>query len=88
VSATFATKTAMLECHQSQKDWLLRQHGMTDFTAAMAAQTRRRGREFGVDYAEAYRQYRGTPYPRDPALQTLLGDDLRRRASAGAPPAP
>jgi hypothetical protein len=40
----------------------------------MVAWAQRRGRDFGVRYAEGLRQYRHQPYPRDPALQALLGD--------------
>jgi hypothetical protein len=39
----------------------------------MVALSPHRGRDFGVRYAEGLRQYRHQPYPRDPALQQLLG---------------
>jgi hypothetical protein len=35
--------------------------------------SRRRGSEFGVEWAEGFRQYRHEPYPRTPLLQELLG---------------
>ncbi len=73
VATTFATKQAMLAQHQSQADWVARQHGITDHLADMVAWTRRVGRDFGVDYAEAFRQYRHPPYPTAPVLQDLLG---------------
>ena len=76
VSSLMAIKRAMLEAHQSQKSWLLKQHGMTDFTAGMEAQSKRRGRDFGVAYAEVFRHYRHTPYPREARLQALLGGVL------------
>ena len=69
-------KRQMLQCHQSQIEWLRKQHAIADFTAGMTAQALRRGRDFGVQYAEAFRQYRHTPYPRNTALQTLLGNVL------------
>jgi LmbE family N-acetylglucosaminyl deacetylase len=65
-------KRRMLEAHESQKAWLLKQHGMTDFTAGMEAQARRRGQDFGLAQAEGFVQYRHTPYPRTPRLQALL----------------
>ena len=34
----------------------------------------RRGRDFGVTYAEGFRHYRHEPYPRDAALEALLGE--------------
>jgi LmbE family N-acetylglucosaminyl deacetylase len=76
VTAVMPLKRRMLEAHESQKAWLLKQHGMTDFTAGMEAQTRRRGETFGVAYAEGFVQYRHTPYPRTPRLQKLLGAAL------------
>ena len=76
ISSVMAVKREMLLRHQSQVDWLLKQHGMSDFTSGMEAQSRKRGREFGVAFAEGFRQYRHTPYPRDPRLQTLLGEIL------------
>ena len=68
------TKRRMLMSHQSQVRWVARQHGVADFAASMVAWAERRGRDFGVAYAEGFRQYRHHPYPREPALQTLLGD--------------
>lgn len=73
-------KRAMLQRHQSQIEWLARQHAMADFTAAMEAQARRRGREFGVAFAEGFRQYRHLPYPRGPLLQDLLGAAVLKAA--------
>ncbi len=72
VTTVMDVKRAMLEAHESQKAWLLKQHGMTDFTAGMAAQARRRGEAFGVAAAEGFTQYRHTPYPRSPRLQAML----------------
>jgi LmbE family N-acetylglucosaminyl deacetylase len=73
ISGHIATKRAMIEAHASQTTWLLAQHGITDPVEAMAGLSRRRGSEFGVDWAEGFRQYRHEPYPRTPLLQGLLG---------------
>jgi LmbE family N-acetylglucosaminyl deacetylase len=73
VGATFATKQAMLAKHQSQADWVAKQHGIVDHLADMVAWTRRVGRDAGVEYAEGFRQYRHPPYPKTPVLQDLLG---------------
>jgi len=72
IGARMETKRRMLSAHQSQRSWLLKQHGIADFTAAMEAQSARRGRDLGVAFAEGFRQYTHAPYPRDPLLQTLL----------------
>jgi len=77
----FATKRAMLAAHESQAEWVARQHGVPDHLASMETWTRRRGRDFGVEAAEGFRQYRHQPYPRTPLLQELLGDALLTAAS-------
>ena len=76
IDAVMPIKRRMLQAHQSQVAWLKKQHEIEDITASMEAHGRRRGREFGVTFAEGFRQYRHHPYPRDPALQVLLGDAL------------
>lgn len=80
IETTIAIKRAMLECHQSQISWLRKQHDIIDFTAGMEAQSRRRGREFGVRFAEGFRHYRHQPYPREPRLQALLADFIKEPA--------
>jgi len=76
VGAVFETKRAMLACHVSQDAWVARQHDIPDHLASMEAWTRRRGRDFGVEMGEGFRQYRHHPYPRTPLLQHLLGGAL------------
>jgi LmbE family N-acetylglucosaminyl deacetylase len=70
------TKRRMLMAHQSQVAWVARQHGVADYAGSMVGWARRRGRDFGVAYAEGFRQYRNQPYPKTPALQELLGEAL------------
>jgi LmbE family N-acetylglucosaminyl deacetylase len=72
IGAVMERKRRMLSAHQSQKDWLLKQHGVTDFTAGMEAQSARRGRDYAVAFAEGFRHYRHPPYPHGPLLQSLL----------------
>jgi LmbE family N-acetylglucosaminyl deacetylase len=73
ISPVFETKKRMLNAHESQGEWVAKQHGIPDLTASMEAFSRRRGQDFGVPYAEAFRQYRHPPYPNSPLLQELLG---------------
>ena len=73
IGATLETKQRMLAAHESQLSWLAKQHNLTDPVAAMTAWTARRGRDFGVEAAEGFRQYRNEPYPRSPLLQELVG---------------
>ena len=72
VSAQFERKRAMLACHASQRNWLLRQHGMDEYLEALDTASARRGAEIGVAHAEAFRQYTGHPYPHDNRLATLV----------------
>ena len=63
----------MLACHASQRDWLLKQHGIDEYLNSCERWSRQRGGELGVDYAEAFRQHKGHPYPHDNRLLELLG---------------
>jgi LmbE family N-acetylglucosaminyl deacetylase len=76
IGQTFAIKERMFACHKSQAGWEARQHAIDDFVGAMERWTKRRGRTFGVTYAEGFRQYRCHPYPRTPLLQELVGEAL------------
>jgi LmbE family N-acetylglucosaminyl deacetylase len=76
IAGGFALKQQMLAAHVSQAQWVARQHGVADHLASMEAWSRRRGRDFGRDLAEGFRQYRREPYPRTPRLQDLLGEAL------------
>ncbi len=75
VSGVFATKRAMLACHASQRNWLMRQHGIDEYLEMQSRWGARRGAEIGVAQAEAFRQYRGHPYPHDDILTTLIAPD-------------
>jgi len=74
VAAVMDVRRRMLLSHESQHAWIARQHGVNDYLRSMEAWAERRGRDFGVQYAEGYRQYRHHPYPRTPLLQELLGE--------------
>jgi LmbE family N-acetylglucosaminyl deacetylase len=76
IEAKFELKRRMLSVHASQRNWLLRQHGMDDYLRTMEDWTRERGQSFAVKYAEGFRQYRHHPYPTTPLLQELVGDAL------------
>ncbi|MEW5979336.1 MAG: PIG-L family deacetylase [Acidobacteriota bacterium] len=53
ITATFATKLRMLECHRSQREWLSR-HGGMDFSEYVATIARFRGFQAGVRLAEGF----------------------------------
>ena len=77
VTTVFERKRAMLACHASQRNWLLRQHGIDEYLESQAKWSAHRGGEVGVAHAEAFRQYLGHAYPADNRLLALLGQDGR-----------
>ena len=83
VSRVFPIKRDMLACHASQRNWLLRQHGMDEYLDMQAKWGAHRGAEIGVAFAEAFRQYRGHPYPQDNLLLKVLGQDGRGKLCHG-----
>ncbi|MEK7752678.1 MAG: PIG-L family deacetylase [Acidobacteriota bacterium] len=76
VEPVFETKWNMLACHASQRNWLIKQHGMDDYMQTMKSWTQARAALAGLRYGEGFRQYRGHPYPQSPLLQELLGEQV------------
>jgi len=72
ISGTFDTKLAMLACHDSQRAWLRRQHGVDEYLDSCRRWSSERGKSIGVTYGEAFRQHHGHPYPHDNLLLKLL----------------
>jgi len=81
VTRVFETKREMLACHDSQRAWLMRQHGMDEYLESQAKWGALRGSEIGVGQAEGFRQYQGHPYPHDNLLLKLLGQDGRGKVA-------
>lgn len=73
ISTTIDRKIEMLACHASQREWLWAHHGMDEYIEAMKRHSAQRGKELCVEYAEAFAQHRGHPYPQTDILQELLG---------------
>jgi LmbE family N-acetylglucosaminyl deacetylase len=73
ITNVIETKSAMLAAHASQRDWLMKHHGMDQYLEAMCAWSARRGREHGVTFAEGFRQHLGHSYPQSNVLGELLG---------------
>ena len=76
VAAGMEIKTAMLSEHASQRDWLLKHHGIDDYLETMRAWTQENGARAGVEYAEGWRRYKGHPYPQSPLLEDLVGANV------------
>jgi LmbE family N-acetylglucosaminyl deacetylase len=73
VSCVLDTKAEMLACHASQRDWLLKHHGMDQYLQAMRDWGAARGRPYSWTHAEGFRQHLGHSYPQDDLLGRLLG---------------
>ena len=72
ITAQMGQKAAALECHDSQRAWLRRQHGLDDYVGSMRSWAAKRGSQIGVTYAESWVQHRGHPHPSDDILAALL----------------
>jgi LmbE family N-acetylglucosaminyl deacetylase len=73
IGAVVDLKAEMLACHASQREWLLRQHGMDHYVQSMRDWSAERGRPHHHSFAEGFRQHLGHSYPQDNRLGTLLG---------------
>jgi N-acetylglucosamine malate deacetylase 1 len=73
VGGVLGTKVEMLSRHASQREWLLKQHGIDEYVRAMRDWGEARGRPHGLDHAEGFRQHLGHSYPQDDLLGRLLG---------------
>jgi LmbE family N-acetylglucosaminyl deacetylase len=71
VSPQIDLKSAMLAAHASQRDWLRAHHGMDEYIEAMKRFSAERGRQIGGEYAEAFVQHRGHPFPQSDLLAGL-----------------
>lgn len=74
ISRTFELKQQMLACHDSQRSWLLKQHGIDEYLDSCERWSFKRGDEAGVRYGEAFRQHCGHPYPTDNRLLAELDE--------------
>jgi LmbE family N-acetylglucosaminyl deacetylase len=74
ISGVMSIKEKMLCCHESQRDWLLKHHGMDEYVNMMKAFGTKRGQEIACEFAEGFRQHLGHAYPQDNILQKELGN--------------
>lgn len=72
ISSAFEMKQKMLACHESQRAWLRKQHGIDEYLDRSERWSAARGEEIGGKYGEAFTQYKGHPYPTDNLLLKLL----------------
>ncbi len=74
ITSAMDTKEKMLCCHESQRNWLLKHHGIDNYVIAMKALGQKRGKEINCGFAEGFRQHLGHAYPQDNILKSELGD--------------
>lgn len=74
VSQTFELKRQMLACHESQRNWLLKQHGIDEYLQSCERWSAARGQEIGCAHGEGFTQHKGHPYPSDNLLLRLLSE--------------
>ena len=74
ISTAMDAKERMLCCHESQRDWLLKHHGMDEYVAMMRKLGAQRGKAVDVPFAEGFRQHLGHAFPQDNILKKELGN--------------
>ena len=72
ITSEIEMKQKMLECHESQRNWLREHHKMDEYILAMKRFSKQRGSEIGRDYAEGFVQHLGHGYPQNNVLQEIL----------------
>jgi LmbE family N-acetylglucosaminyl deacetylase len=72
ISAVIDEKARMLECHESQRAWLRKHHGVDNLVDSMKEWSAAQGKTAGVPFAEGFRQHLGHSYPQNNVLLELL----------------
>lgn len=80
ISDVIDFKAKMLACHKSQRDWLMKQHGMDKYIEVMKSTAKLYGKRAGFPYAEGFKQHLGNAYPQDNILKEILGDIVKERS--------
>jgi len=73
ITSVIDAKATMLECHESQRAWLRKHHGVDSLVESMKDWSATQGKAAGVAYAEGFRQHLGHSYPQDNLIGELLG---------------
>jgi LmbE family N-acetylglucosaminyl deacetylase len=73
ITGVMPAKKSMLCCHESQRDWLLKHHGMDEYVTMMQKLGAERGGLVGIPFAEGFRQHLGHAFPQDNILKKELG---------------
>lgn len=74
ISTVMETKTQMLGCHASQREWLAYINKWDQYTENMRVMSQLQGARIGTAYGEGFIQHRATGHPPDNILKQVLGD--------------
>ena len=77
VSSVMDTKTKMLACHDSQRQWLRFINGWDEYIDMMKRMTAQQGQAAGLAAAEGFIQHLGSGHPQDNVLKSILGERCR-----------
>ncbi|CAN5299293.1 PIG-L family deacetylase [soil metagenome] len=72
ITNAIKVKAAALECHESQRAWLRKHHGVDSLVQSMKDWSAEQGHAINVAFAEGFRQHLGHSYPSDDILKKLL----------------
>jgi LmbE family N-acetylglucosaminyl deacetylase len=78
ITSVIEEKARMLECHESQRNWLRDHHGVDNLVDSMKEWGAVQGRACGVPFAEGFRQHLGHSYPKNNLLAELLGIAVKK----------
>ena len=79
VSSVIDFKAEMLSKHKSQRDWLMKQHGMDKYIESMKETAKVYGKDADFEYAEGFIQHRGNAFPQNNILKEILGDIVKEK---------
>jgi len=82
ISSVMETKTKMLACHASQREWLRTIMNCDEYLDLMHKFATNDGQRAGVTFAEGFIQHLGEGHPQDNVLKELLGAKCIELASA------
>ena len=83
ITTVMETKTNMLACHASQREWLQYLNGWDKYLDIMREQAQREGQRAGTACAEGFLQHLGVGHPGDNILKTVLGERCIEFARSG-----
>lgn len=82
ITSQIAIREQMLECHESQRNWLLAHHKVDEYIMLMKRFAGARGKEINTPFAEGFRQHLGHGFRQNNILKEVLGCLVRMNLDA------